>query len=95
ISVIANQFGNQGGLIQTYPDHDIYLNVNGMLDNSAFNGTAGQINSGHSLSISSNSINNQFGSMASQDTLSLTTAQRIDNTAGHIAAGNTVNIHSN
>ncbi|MEQ1086723.1 ESPR-type extended signal peptide-containing protein [Acinetobacter seifertii] len=95
ISVIANQFGNQGGVIQTYPDHDIYLNVNGMLDNSAFNGTAGQINSGHSLSISSNSINNQFGSMASQDTLSLTTAQRIDNTAGHIAAGNTVNIHGN
>lgn len=95
ISVIANQFGNQGGVIQTYPDHDIHLNVKGILDNSAFNGTAGQINSGHSLSISSSLINNQFGSMASQDTLSVTTAQRIDNTAGHIAAGNTVNIHSN
>ena len=54
----------------------------------------GEIGSNGDLSLTANAINNQSGSITSQTNLALNTKEQIDNTAGNLVAGNSLNLQA-
>ncbi|MDS7942381.1 filamentous hemagglutinin N-terminal domain-containing protein, partial [Acinetobacter sp. V110_1] len=89
--ITAGSLNNQGGQLSSAADHDLQLDVAGLLDNSQ----SGQIYAGLNNNIHAGSINNSMaGQIAAQNALTLTSLGLINNQSGKIVANADVGIRS-
>ncbi|QNX09755.1 hypothetical protein IC795_06225 [Acinetobacter seifertii] len=89
--ITASSLNNQGGQLSSAANHDLQLDVAGLLDNSQ----SGQIYAGLNNNIHAGSINNSMaGQIAAQNALTLTSLGLINNQSGKIVANADVGIRS-
>ncbi|MFH3818944.1 two-partner secretion domain-containing protein [Acinetobacter nosocomialis] len=89
--ITAGSLNNQGGQLSSAAEHDLQLDVAGLLDNSQ----SGQIYAGLNNNIHASSINNSMaGKISAQNALTLTSLGLINNNSGKIIANADVGISS-